>query len=132
MANYERRRERAAEWNDRLDSVTPPWTKRAMWSLKAATHTHLPSDLAQFGNDTSYEARRATLEAEWRGRGGLKSASIGWALIETFPAFRYAGIWRALSDGGFLVIPILVKAIVRFAQQGEWMCSKRAHASREG
>lgn len=119
MANYDKRQQRAAEWNRHLATVTPPWTRRAAWTIKAATSRHLPSDYAAFGADDSYAARRATLETEWRVRDGLKAASLGWALFDTFPAIRYAGVWRFLCDGGNLAMPILVKSIIRFAQEGE-------------
>lgn len=116
LDNLERRQLRAAEWNAQLATARPPVAKRIIWIIQAMKN--LSDYYAEFGPGDSYTARLETLQAEWRARDGREHASIGWSLIDTFPEIKYIGIWRALSDGALVGIPLIVKQIIEYAQEG--------------
>lgn len=91
MAALHKRQKQAAEWNEALPTAKPDWRTRTKWNTKAALKRKLPAEYAKYGSDSTYAARRATLEAEWRGHSGRRHGSIAWSLSEVFPDFWYAG-----------------------------------------
>ncbi|KAH8112628.1 ABC protein [Phellopilus nigrolimitatus] len=110
----------AEDWNRRLASgeIHPNIFKRVKWAVQAS----LPGP-------TAFGERRAALEKEWREISGVKEPSIAWALNDTFGWHFWAGGlfkarciidgWTGLGDTSQLMCPLLVKAIINFAEESK-------------
>jgi hypothetical protein len=121
LTNISKRQEQRDALNAALPTSKPSLPRRAYWAFKATTHSHLPKDYAAYGSDDTLAHRIATLEAEWRARSGKRAGgmALAWALLETFPELAWAIPYKVLTDASGICLPLLTKAIVRFAQQGE-------------
>ncbi|KAJ7771298.1 ABC protein [Mycena maculata] len=98
-AAWSRRVAAAQEWNVRLDNgeVGPGWLKRTAWALP--------------GRDGK------ALEKAWREKDGRREASLAWALNDVLGSmFWRGGLFKVVSDTSQLMSPLLVKALINFAQ----------------
>ncbi|KAJ7513244.1 ABC protein [Mycena galericulata] len=98
-AAWARRVAAAEDWNARLDrgDVGPGWLKRVAWALP--------------GRDG------AALEKAWREKDGRREASLAWALNDVLGhMFWRGGVFKVISDTSQLMGPLLVKALINFAQ----------------
>ncbi|KAJ7593418.1 ABC transporter [Mycena floridula] len=96
-ASFERRMKVAEEYNTKLANgqISPGW-KRIWWTLK--------------GN-------RAEREKQWREKDGKKHASLVWSMNDSVKWwFWSAGILKVIGDTAQVTSPLLVKAIISFAQ----------------
>lgn len=116
LASLDKRQARAQEWNDGLDSVDPGW-RRVRWGARSLWA--LPDSYDAYGPTSTRAERRATLESEWRQHSGVKHGSMARALTETVPSFWVSGPWKLVGDLSFVFAPLLMKQIIRFAQDVE-------------
>ncbi|KAI6039827.1 ABC protein [Pisolithus marmoratus] len=62
--------------------------------------------------------RRTGLEQHWREAGGRKHASLAWALNDVFGrSFWSGGVFKVVGDATQLMGPLVLKAIITFAEQ---------------
>lgn len=113
-----KRQRNAAEWNNALPTATPTRYQRLRWALRSLRCRSLPDDLARYGTDGAYSERRRTLEEEWRMRSGRRKGSLVWALNDISAGFWVGGLFKVAGDAAQMMSPLLVKALIRFSQQG--------------
>ncbi|KAI0035574.1 ABC protein [Vararia minispora EC-137] len=109
-AAWEARVRKADEWNRALASgeARPGLFLQLRWHVSA---------LKRLGH---YREVLCNSEENWRMVGGRKQASLIWALNEVFGFnFWLGGISKVLSDTMQLMIPLVIRAIINFAQQRE-------------
>lgn len=116
LVNLEKRQTRAEEWNAGLDTADPglrrlKWDARSIWQL--------PEKYEAYGPTATRSERRATLEREWRQHSGVKRGSLARALTDTIPSFWLSGPWKLAGDLSFAFAPLLMKQIIRYAQEVE-------------
>lgn len=92
--------------------------RRIRFVLTACRHTTFPNDLLQYGTDKTFEDRYRTLEMEWRSRSGRRSPSLAWALNDIASGFWAGGLFKVAGDAAQMMSPLLVKALIRFSQEG--------------
>ena len=68
------------------------------WTATALYRRRLGKEMLKYGNDRSFRGRLATLEQEWRGQSGIRSASIPWALNDVVTGFWAGGELSALKS----------------------------------
>ncbi|KAF9000599.1 ABC transporter [Cyathus striatus] len=98
-ASYDRRRVAADEYNARLASgqVKPPLSKTILWSFT--------------------RGKREDKEAKWRQGEGKKQPSLTWALNDSVKWWFWSGgVLKVIADTAQVTSPLLVKAIIKFAQ----------------
>lgn len=104
LDNFERRKIEAEEYNAKLamPSTPLPWTKRVTYPL-------MP--------------HRQQREHKFRTDFGRKKPSLAWALSDTFGTwFWLAGVYKIISDTLSVTSPLVVQAIIRFAQ--DWRAAE--------
>ena len=97
--NLEVRQEAAAEYNRKLaDSSTPlPFMRRLTYPL-------MPN--------------RKARENEYRAKTGKRSASLGWALSDTFGAYFWTGgAFKILADMSQATTPLTLRALIKWSGQ---------------
>lgn len=112
-AAWKKRIEAATDWNDRLNrgEIHPSTVKRLIWAIRAITSGSGPQKRA-------YSERRARLEQHWREVGGKKHASLAWALNDVFAwSFWPGGVFKVVGDVAQLMGPLVLKALITFAEQ---------------
>ncbi|KIO14761.1 hypothetical protein M404DRAFT_118392 [Pisolithus tinctorius Marx 270] len=112
-AAWRRRVKAAADWNTKLDrgEMHPSIVKRLKWAIRA-----IPSERGP--RKRTYSERRAELEQHWREVGGKKHASLAWALNDVFGwSFWPGGVFKVVGDVAQLMGPLVLKAIISFAEQ---------------
>ncbi|KAI6165738.1 ABC protein [Pisolithus thermaeus] len=112
-AAWKKRVEAAADWNNRLDrgEIHPSIVKRLIWAIRAITPER------GFAKRT-YSERRARLEQHWRDVGGKKHASLTWALNDVLAwSFWPGGVFKVIGDVAQLMGPLVLKALLTFAEQ---------------
>jgi ATP-binding cassette subfamily C (CFTR/MRP) protein 1 len=131
LSSLQRRREQADSWNRNLRNVSPTRLQRMRWTLRALRHHRLSEDLLTYGKDKTVQDRVSTFEEEWRSRSGRRSASIPWALNDVVSGFwaggeclstflsDKSGLFKVAGDAAQMMSPLLVKALIRFSQEGE-------------
>ncbi|KIO14750.1 hypothetical protein M404DRAFT_120129 [Pisolithus tinctorius Marx 270] len=107
----------AAEWNARLESgeVHPSILRRIAWAIIAI----LSQVNRKHGSEKrSYSERRAALEKRWKEVDGKKAASLAWALNDVFGwSFWLGGVFKVFGDMAQLMSPLVLKAIILFAEE---------------
>jgi ATP-binding cassette subfamily C (CFTR/MRP) protein 1 len=94
----------AEEWNARLEKgeVNPSMLTRARWLF---TSLHGGPDMEES-------------ERQWRTKEGRKEPSIARALNEVFGwTFWSGGLFKVAGDTSQLMSPLLIRALIRFAQE---------------
>ncbi|KAI6122204.1 ABC protein, partial [Pisolithus croceorrhizus] len=112
-AAWKRRIEAAADWNNRLDrgEIHASIVKRLIWTIRAITSERGPQQ-------RTYSERRARLEQHWREVGGKKHASLTWALNDVLAwSFWPGGVFKVVGDVAQLMGPLVLKALLTFAEQ---------------
>lgn len=109
---------KADEWNRAHPDPRPKRRTRVGWKIKAATRRRLPPQYAKYGPDKSYRERVRTQAAHWKAH-CKKHGNLALALFKTFPSYWYAGMFKVLADMTQLMSPLVIKALIRFSQQGE-------------
>jgi hypothetical protein len=112
----DKRQKVAAEWNAKLDTVSPTLHRRISWRMRALRS--LPDHFDSYGPTGTQAERRATLEAEWRQHSGKKRGSVTWALNDVMTGFWAGGLFKVFGDTAQLMSPLVVKALIRFSQEG--------------
>ncbi|TXT16096.1 hypothetical protein VHUM_00599 [Vanrija humicola] len=118
LANIAKRQAARKLYNEQLATAKPSAWRRARWAAKATYRQQLGSEYAAYGTDSTYAARIATLEAEWRQKSGKRGGgnALARALLDTFPALWYAAPFKVISDAITITTPLLTKEIIRFSQ----------------
>ncbi|KAH7884664.1 ABC protein [Phlebopus sp. FC_14] len=114
---WARRVEAAADWNRRLDAneIEPPFLTCVSFAFRALPF--LPYNKTQAKTGT-YSERRSALERHWREVDGRKEPSLTWALNDVFGRmFWIGGIFKVVGDVAQLMGPIVLKAIITFAEE---------------
>ena len=111
---------KADEWNRAHPDPHPKRRTRLGWKIKAATKRRLPPQYAKYGPDRSYRERVRTQAAHWKAH-SRKHGNLAVALFKTFPTYWYAGFFKVLADMTQLMSPLVVKALIRFSQQGGYI-----------
>ncbi|KAK0189837.1 ABC protein [Armillaria mellea] len=115
-AAWERRLKGAQEWNAMLDSgkIKPGIILRTFWTVSALRY------------GINYWECLRLLENRWRGITARRNPSLVWALNDVFGRlFWIGGAFKIVGDTAQLMGPLLVKAIINFA-------NARATARSEG
>lgn len=100
------------------------------WKIKAATRRRLPPQYAKYGPDKSYRERVRTQAVHWKAH-SRKHGNLALALFKTFPSYWYAGMFKVLADMTQLMSPLVIKALIRFSQQGECPLSSSLRSNLE-
>ncbi|KAI6041615.1 ABC protein [Pisolithus marmoratus] len=112
-AAWKGRVQAAAVWNAKLGrgEVHPSIAKRLIWAIRTVP---LPRSLRK----RSYSEQYAELEQHWREVGGKKYPSLAWALNDVFGwSFWPSGVYKVFGDVARLMGPLVLKAIISFAEQ---------------
>lgn len=109
---------KADEWNRKNPDPRPKRRTRLGWKIKAATRRRLPPPYAKYGPDKSYRERVRTQAKAWKAN-SRKHGNLALALFKTFPSYWYAGMFKVLADMTQLMSPLVIKALIRFSQQGQ-------------
>ncbi|KAG2105828.1 ABC protein [Suillus discolor] len=112
-AAWQQRVKAAADWNARLESgeLKPFLFKRIVWTMRA-----IPTNDQKQGATLS--ERYAAFHNHWRECGGRKEASLTWALNDVFcGVFWIGGIFKVVADTAQLMVPIVLRHIIIFAQE---------------
>lgn len=130
LSSLQRRREQADSWNRNLRNVQPGRVQRIRWTLKAIWQRRFSEDMLKYGKDQFVTDRVSTFEEEWRARSGRRSPSIPWALNDVVSGFWAGGrslypysadrlgLFKVAGDAAQMMSPLLVKALIRFSQEG--------------
>ncbi|KAI6025620.1 ABC protein [Pisolithus orientalis] len=107
----------ATDWNVRLEKgeIHPSVLRRLVWAITA-----IPSEMdRKHGSEKrNYSERRAALEKHWKDVDGKKAASLAWALNDVFGwSFWLGGIFKVFGDTAQLMSPLVLKAIILFAEE---------------
>ncbi|KAF9466563.1 ABC transporter [Collybia nuda] len=97
--SFDRRQKEAQEYNTRLanGAIRPGIWKVVVWTLSGS---------------------RAEKEKKWREVGGKKKASLVWAMNDSVKWwFWSAGLLKVVGDTAQVTSPLLVKAIIEFANE---------------
>ncbi|KIO14752.1 hypothetical protein M404DRAFT_119962 [Pisolithus tinctorius Marx 270] len=116
-AAWFKRVQAAADWNVRLESgeIRPSVLRRLVWAIIA-----IPSrmDRKHGSEKRNYSERRAALEKHWKDVDGKKAASLAWALNDVFGwSFWLGGVFKVLADTAQSMCPLVLKAIILFAEE---------------
>ncbi|KIO01559.1 hypothetical protein M404DRAFT_149655 [Pisolithus tinctorius Marx 270] len=112
-AAWEMRVKAAADWNAKLDrgEIHPSIVQRVLWAFRAIPLQSGPQK-------HTYSERYAELEQSWREVGGKKAPSLAWALNDVFGwSFWPSGVFKVVGDVARLMGPLVLKAIISFAEQ---------------
>nr|GAT50189.1 ABC protein [Mycena chlorophos] len=105
-AAWDRRVAAATNWNDGLADgrSNPSVFKRGVWILRSLSA------------GTRFRQQRSALEKSWREKDGRREASLAWALNDVLGhIFWWGGVSKVLGDTSQLMGPLVVKAIINFA-----------------
>ncbi|KAI5990317.1 ABC protein [Pisolithus orientalis] len=112
-AAWKMRVKAAADWNAELDrgEIRPSVVKRVLWAFRAIPLQSGPQK-------HTYSERYAELEQSWREVGGKKAPSLAWALNDVFGWYFWpSGVFKVVGDVARLLGPLVLKAIISFAEQ---------------
>lgn len=123
MTNLERRKKQAAEKRAKNPNAQPGRLRRVGWSVKALRP--LGKSYEAFGPSGTRDERLAALEAEWRAQSKTEYSLI-WALFDTFPGIWAAAPYKLLSDACGVVLPLLIKELIKFSQYSRSQCHDAA------
>lgn len=125
---WDRRQQRAAEWNRRLASgeIKPGVSRRTKWFFKAlASRSH--------GKEgQTFSDRRNAMEHEWRTASGVRKASLAWSLNDTFGWHFWAGGLFKARYNCIFIIELLYSVIRYFCIGYRRYISANGSNSREG
>lgn len=124
LAAYRRRKIRAEVYNAQLLSeIRPSLRQRFGWHLRAAlghaAATNDPASGSSSGLRSDRSLRYQTYENEWRQKSGQRHASIIWALNDVLTGFWAAGLFKIFGDMCQLMVPLVTKQLILYAQRGE-------------